>query len=133
MPNARLRIDPARVRSCYDAHPHAPRPSSVAGSGGPLLLTIAPVGWDLAVAGLVGALLGALYFGGLWWTVRRMPTVHHPHRWLLLSFVARAAVVLMGFLAVVHVGNAMLLLVALLGFAVARWIMIRHVRTTTSP
>ena len=48
-----------------------------------------------------GMTLSSFYFGGLWWTVRRVPTTRRPALWLLASFFLRSLVVLSGFLLVV--------------------------------
>lgn len=81
--------------------------------------------WGLVVA--FGLCLGLVYFGGLWWTVQRIPETSRPHRWLVLSFVGRAAGVLLGFFAVLQLGNALHLLAALLGFVGIRWFVVRRV------
>jgi F1F0 ATPase subunit 2 len=67
-----------------------------------------------------GLLLGAAYFGGLWWTVTRV--VEDGKAWkLLASFVARGALLLVGFFAVLQVGLTALgaALVAFLGVRIA--------------
>ena len=48
------------------------------------------------MAGLAGAALGGVFFGGLWWTVRRALTAAHPARWLLASGVLRMGAVVAG-------------------------------------
>lgn len=48
----------------------------------------------------VGLLLGGIFFGGLWWTVRRAMTSPHPARWFLISLIVRSGVVVFGFYAV---------------------------------
>lgn len=40
--------------------------------------------------------LGAFFYGGLWWTVKRLPAVRHPAAWMLASFLLRAGVSLAG-------------------------------------
>lgn len=52
--------------------------------------------WTARVAlGLVaGVAAGLLYFGGLWWTVRRVVTSPRPHLLTLGSFFVRTAVVI---------------------------------------
>ena len=69
---------------------------------------------------LAGLALGALYFGGLWWTVRRVPTWRRPERALLASFVVRALLVLPAFVALALQGPGPLV-AALVGFLVARF------------
>jgi len=69
---------------------------------------------------LAGLALGALYFGGLWWTVRRVPTWRRPERALLASFAIRALLVLPAFVALALQGPGPLV-AALVGFLVARF------------
>jgi len=75
----------------------------------------------LALAG--GALLGVWFFGGLLWTVRRMPAARHPVLLMLASFAARAAGAAAGLIWLA--GRHWLLpLVALAGFvAVRTWML----------
>ncbi|MCK2184157.1 ATP synthase subunit I [Halomonas getboli] len=88
----------------------------LAGLDGPLL----------AGALLAGVGLGAAFFGGLWWTVRRLPTVNHPAAWLLASLVLRFALVLAGLWWLVTEGGAEAGLAAALGLALARWALVRR-------
>jgi F1F0 ATPase subunit 2 len=75
---------------------------------------------DGAILGLLAGLaLGLVYFGGLWWTVRRVPTWRRPERALLASFVARALLALPAFAALALHGPVPLV-AALVGFLVAR-------------
>jgi F1F0 ATPase subunit 2 len=77
----------------------------------------------LALAAGVG--LGFGYFSGLWWTVRQLAAARHPALWLGGSFVVRAGVSLVGFYVVLG-GGAARLMVCLLGFLVARTILVRY-------
>ena len=52
----------------------------------------------LALAGLAGGALGAIFFGGLWWTVRRGTTSTQPALWFFGSLLLRTGVALGGFL-----------------------------------
>ncbi|HUV39001.1 MAG TPA: ATP synthase subunit I [Planctomycetota bacterium] len=47
--------------------------------------------WTLEIAGALaaGVVLGLFYFGGLWWTVRRVMKSPRPHVLILASFVIR--------------------------------------------
>jgi len=47
--------------------------------------------------GLAGMLIGAAFFGGLWWTVRRALGAKHAGLWFLGSRLARATFALFGF------------------------------------
>jgi F1F0 ATPase subunit 2 len=78
----------------------------------------------LAPVFAVGIGLGALFFGGLWWTVRRVLVARLPAVWLIGSFVARTALVLAGFISVG--GNQwQRWLVVLAGFIAARVVIAR--------
>lgn len=52
------------------------------------------VWWELIPSFLAGSLLGAFFFGGLWWTVQRLPESRSPALLALASFVIRTAAVL---------------------------------------
>jgi F1F0 ATPase subunit 2 len=73
----------------------------------------------LSVALLAGILLGAIFYGGLWWTVRRGVVSKTLGAWLIGSFVLRAVMAVGGFY-VVSRGDWRSLLACLLGFIVAR-------------
>lgn len=66
-----------------------------------------------------GGVLGALFFGGLWWTVRAAPTSRWPAALFLGSLLLRTLIVLAGFFAVAR-GDWKRLLACLVGFFVAR-------------
>ena len=46
---------------------------------------------------LAGMLLGIVFFGGLWWTVRRALSSGQASLWFSGSFLARTAIALSGF------------------------------------
>jgi F1F0 ATPase subunit 2 len=73
----------------------------------------------LALAWLAGLLLGAVFFGGLWWTVRAGLSSGQPAFWFLASMLLRTGFVLAGFFLVANHGLGKLLL-CLLGFVMAR-------------
>ncbi len=73
---------------------------------------------------VAGTGLGLFYFGGLWLTVRRLPTARRPAFFSLLSFFGRLGVALFGFYLVMG-GHWERLLVCLLGFLGARVILVR--------
>jgi F1F0 ATPase subunit 2 len=87
-----------------------------------MAMTANALPFGLAFAQGVG--LGLCYFGGLWWTVRQLATARHPALWLIGSFVLRASVSLVGFYLVLG-GGAARLMVCLVGFFVARTILVR--------
>lgn len=78
----------------------------------------------LVFAGFQGALLGAVFFGGLWWTVRRAVSSPQPGIWFLASLVLRTLIVLAGFWLASH-GDWRRLVACLIGFSVARVIVVR--------
>jgi F1F0 ATPase subunit 2 len=80
-----------------------------------------------ALALAVGAVLGAFFFGGLWWTLRRVATSTRPARLVLVSLALRSSAVLAGvFLVSDAHWQRMALCVA--GFAVARAAVLRRAR-----
>lgn len=78
----------------------------------------------LASALIVGMLLGAMYFGGLWWTVRKGLASRRPARWFVVSLLLRLGLTLPGFYLVAG-ADWKRLLACLLGFIIARAIVIR--------
>jgi F1F0 ATPase subunit 2 len=71
------------------------------------------------LAATAGLALGALFFGSLWWTLRRTLAMP-PSAWQqLVSLVLRAALTVLGFHAV-GAGRADRLLACLAGFVLAR-------------
>jgi len=84
----------------------------------------------LALALLVGALLGAFFFGGLWWTVQKGVTSERPALWFLGSLLLRTSMILAGFY-LVSQGHWSRLVVCLLGFLIARVIVVK--RLTRAP
>jgi len=67
-----------------------------------------------------GCVLGTLFFGGLWLTIKKMKTTKMPSLFFIASFVFRMGVVLMGFY-FVAANNWQNMLICLLGFIVARF------------
>jgi F1F0 ATPase subunit 2 len=78
----------------------------------------------LVFALLGGVLLGVIFFGGLWWTIRRVLLSPLPALWISASSLIRFAVALVGFYVVSH-GEWRRLLACLLGFFLAR-IVVMH-------
>ena len=79
---------------------------------------------QLALVLLAGLLLGALFFGGLWWTVQKGLSARQPALWFGVSMLLRTGIVLAGFY-LVSGADWKRLLLCLLGFIVARFIVIR--------
>ena len=76
-----------------------------------------------------GLVLGAVYFGGLWWTVARLPRSRYP--WLLMpvSTILRTVFVLAGiWLVGIQLGETNQLIriaVCLIGFLISRFLVTR--------
>jgi len=66
-----------------------------------------------------GVLLGVLFFGGLWFTVRQGVVSKQPALWFFCSLLLRTAIAVLGFYFVMH-GDWRRLLACLLGFLLAR-------------
>ncbi len=73
---------------------------------------------------LAGVLLGAFFFGGLWWTVRKGVASENPALWFLGSLVLRTGVTVAGFYFVSQ-GDWLRLLTSLLGFLTARALVVK--------
>ena len=73
----------------------------------------------LLLAGAAGLVLGAIFFGGLLWTVRKVVSSPSPALWVLGSLLARMGTALAGFYFVAD-GQWLRLLACLVGFAAAR-------------
>ncbi len=86
----------------------------------------------LAVALLAGVALGLFFFGGLWWTVRKGSTAANPAWWFMGSFLLRTGVALGGFYAI-GADDWRRLLAALVGFILARMLIIRFTATPLPP
>lgn len=78
----------------------------------------------LALAGLAGLLLGAFFFGGLWWTVRMGVHSARPALWFFVSLLLRLSLVLAGF-HFVGQGDWRRLAACLFGFVIARILIAR--------
>ena len=76
---------------------------------------------DLILAIVTGFLLGALFYGGLWWTLRESLSSKQPAFWVLMSFWTRTSIVISGFY-FISKGNGERLIVCLLGFVMARFV-----------
>jgi F1F0 ATPase subunit 2 len=74
---------------------------------------------SMIVALLAGLLLGAFFFGGLWWTIKKGFSAKIPALWFLLSGVTRTLIVIAGFYYVGN-GNWKLMLSCFVGFFIVR-------------
>lgn len=75
--------------------------------------------WVVATGAGLG--LGAIFFAGLWWTIRKGVASPRPALWFLGSLLLRTSIVLAGFY-VVGRGHWERMLLCLLGFVVARFV-----------
>ena len=76
---------------------------------------------SLASALVTGVLLGAIFFGGLWWTVWQGVSSRQPALWFFGSVLLRMSIALAGFY-IVSDRHWERLLLCLLGFVMARFI-----------
>jgi len=86
-------------------------------------------GLNLILALAAGVLLGAVFFGGLWWTVRKGLASKHPALWFLVSQLLRTSVTLSSFYLIAG-GRWERLMACLVGFISARFVV---ARLTKSP
>lgn len=75
--------------------------------------------FELSVSVLAGITLGALFYGGLWLTVRRLAVTRHPVAVTLGSLLIRMTAVLAGLLLVAH-GRWQNVLACLVGLTIGR-------------
>lgn len=78
----------------------------------------------ILAAALAGALLGGLYFGGLWLTIERVQRSKRPGFLLFISFLIRLGLVMAGFYLVAG-GDLGRLVACLAAFLVTRWLFIK--------
>ena len=76
---------------------------------------------------VAGVFLGVVFFGGLWWTVRKGVSSKQPVLWFLGSLLLRMSIALAGFY-FVSGGLWERLLLCLLGFVMARLVVTRLTR-----
>jgi F1F0 ATPase subunit 2 len=86
----------------------------------------------LAAAAVAGALLGVLYFGGLWWTVRRVPRSRAPVNLYFASLVVRLVLLLAAFYGMLVAYGWPALAVAAFGFLGARLLLVRFLGLAVS-
>ncbi len=88
--------------------------------------------FTIAVAAVLGLVLGGFYFGGLWWTVRRMPRTRAPLSLYFGSLAVRLALVLTAFYGVLTYSSWLPLVASLIGFLVARIVLTRSLGRAAS-
>jgi len=82
------------------------------------------------LAFVTGTLLGGLFFGGLWLTVRTMINTKLPQIWFIVSLLLRTGITMAGFY-FVCAGHLDRLVLCLSGFIIARFIVNRIIGTPT--
>ena len=86
----------------------------------------------LVLALVAGVLLGAIFFGALWWTVQKGVSSKRSALWFFGSLLLRTSIALAGFYFIAR-GHWERLLVCLLGFVIARLIVTRLTRAAKKP
>ncbi len=82
---------------------------------------------QITAALLAGMALGAIYFAGLWWTVKKGLAAQYPAVWFGASFLVRNAFVLAGFYWLAG-AEWQRLLVCLAGFIIARFLVAGRIK-----
>ncbi|PAV11843.1 ATPase F0F1 [Methanosarcina spelaei] len=82
---------------------------------------------NLVLSLIAGFLLGAVFFGGLWWTVQKGLSSRKPAFWFSGSLLIRTIIAIAGFYFVSD-GHWERLLICLLGFFVMRHVVVRVTR-----
>jgi len=83
---------------------------------------------SLVPALIAGMLLGAMFFGGLWWTIQKGVSSARPALWFFGSLLLRTSLTLAGFY-MISDGHWERLLLCLVGFTMARPIVTRLTRS----
>jgi F1F0 ATPase subunit 2 len=86
-----------------------------------------PENFMLLLAFMGGLLLGAFFYGGLWWTVQRGLASQRPAVWFFASYLLRTSLTLVGLYALAG-GHWQRLLASLIGCLLARFIVTRQSR-----
>lgn len=81
---------------------------------------------------LAGCGLGAFFYGGLWWTLKRLPGMSQPQLMVLVSFLIRAAVTVAGIWYATE-GQWSRVAAALAGFILLRIILTKKLDAAPTP
>jgi F1F0 ATPase subunit 2 len=81
----------------------------------------------IIVALISGLILGLIFFGGLWLTVKKALGTPYAALWFMGSSLVRTAIVLTGFYFVAQ-GSLSRILVSAAGFIAARYLVVRFTR-----
>lgn len=87
---------------------------------------------SLILSLVAGLLLGAFFFGGLWWTVRKGVKSERVALWFFGSMLLRTGVVMLGFYLLLG-DSWQRMLAGLFGFFIARLIVTRLTREAGQP
>ena len=91
---------------------------------------------QLFVSFITGTILGFLFFGGLWFTIKQLPKARHPWLLFLISAISRTLITLAGFWFVgiwlSETGRWQRMVACLLGFMIARYACTRQFRPENS-
>lgn len=82
----------------------------------------------MVLAFIGGMLLGTLFFGGLWFTVKKAVASKIPALWVLGSFILRVTITLTGFY-FISLGNWKKQIVCMIGFILARFFVILYTKS----
>jgi F1F0 ATPase subunit 2 len=86
----------------------------------------------LVLALMAGGLLGVIFFGGLWWTIKKGVDSKRPALLFVGSMLLRTSVTLAGFYFIGH-DNLERVLVCLVGFVLARIAITKITKKTEKP
>lgn len=78
----------------------------------------------MIIALIAGLIIGAFFFGGLWFTVKKALSSQRPALWFIGSFIVRVGFTLAGFYLVAQT-DLKKVLICLLGFMAARFVVTR--------
>jgi F1F0 ATPase subunit 2 len=98
-------------------------------NGNCIIMTVTVL--EVGTAFLGGTAIGLLFFGGLYWAVRKLPSVKRPWLWMTASFWLRIAVAGAAFYAI-SAGRWERVLVSLVGFLLVRTVMLRKIKPKPS-
>jgi F1F0 ATPase subunit 2 len=87
---------------------------------------------QLIPALMTGIFLGAIFFGGLWWTVQKGLSSKYAALWFFGSLMLRTSIALAGFY-LIALGSWERLLVCFPGFLMARLVVTRLTRAVEKP
>lgn len=83
---------------------------------------------SLILSLIAGFLLGAFFFGGLWWTTKKAVLSKSPALWFIVSTVVRLGITIACFYLISH-DHWERTLICLFGFIIARTIITRYIQT----